>query len=71
MAREFRQTWITKIDDTTNSIRQALERALAQKQMSDRNAVTRLGELDQRLSEILQVESSLFALKKNIQSTLQ
>jgi hypothetical protein len=71
MAREFRQTWLAKIDDTTVSIRQALDRALAQKQVSDQNATARLGELDQRLAAILQAESSLLALKENIQSTLQ
>ena len=70
MAREFRQTWLAKIDDTTASSRQALDRALAQKQVSDQNATARLGELDQRLAEILQAEASLLALKKKIQTTL-
>jgi hypothetical protein len=70
MAREFRQTWLAKIDDTTASIRQALDRALAQKQDHDQSTATRLGELDQRLAEILQAEASLLALKENIQSTL-
>ena len=70
MAREFRQTWLAKIDDTTTSIRQALDRALAQKQVSDQNATARLGELDQRLAEIFQAEASLLALKEKIQTTL-
>jgi ribosome biogenesis GTPase A len=70
MAREFRQTWLAKIDDTTASIRQALDRALAQKQDSDQSTATRLGELDQRLAEILQAEASLLALKGNVQTTL-
>jgi ribosome biogenesis GTPase A len=70
MAREFRQTWLAKIDDTTASIRQALDRALAHKQVSDQNATARLGELDQRLAEILQAEASLLALKENIQTTI-
>ncbi len=61
---------LAKIDDTTASIRQALDRALAQKQVSDQNATARLGELDQRLAEILQAEASLLALKEKIQTTL-
>jgi hypothetical protein len=70
MAREFRQTWLAKIDDTTASIRQALDRALAQKQDNDQSTATRLGELDQRLAEILQAEAALLALKENVQITL-
>jgi hypothetical protein len=61
---------LAKIDDTTASIRQALERALAQKQISDQNATARLGELDRRLKEILEAESSLLSLKENILATL-
>jgi small GTP-binding protein len=70
MAREFRQTWLAKIDDTTASIRQALDRALAQKQVSDQNATARLGELDQRLADILKAEASLLSMKENIKTTL-
>jgi small GTP-binding protein len=70
IAREFRQTWLAKIDDTTQSIRQALERALAQKQTSAQTAAVRLGELDQRLTEILQAEGQLLALKERIEASL-
>ena len=70
MAREFRQIWLAKIDDTTASIRQALDRALAQKQVSDQSTITRLDELDQRLADILKAESSLLTLKEDIQKTL-
>ncbi|MBM4288159.1 MAG: hypothetical protein FJ135_08435 [Deltaproteobacteria bacterium] len=70
LGRDFRQTWLAKIDDTTASIRQALDRALAQKQVSDQNATARLGELDQRLAEILQAEGALLSLKEKIQFTL-
>ena len=66
IARDFRQTWISKIDDTTHSIRQALERARVQKQASAETAAARAGQLDQRLSEILQAESKLLAFKDRI-----
>ena len=70
IARDFRQTWISKIDDTTQSIRQALDRSLIQKQTSANATAVRMGQLDQRLTEILQVESQLLALKKQIEETL-
>jgi len=70
IARDFRQTWVSKIDDTTQSIRQALERALTQKQTSTQATVARMGQLDHRLTEILQAESKLFALKEQIENTL-
>jgi small GTP-binding protein len=70
IARDFRQTWVSKIDDTTQSIRQALDRALTQKQDSAQATAARMGQLDQRLTEILQAESQLLALKKQIEETL-
>ena len=70
VAREFRQTWLVKIDDTTHSIRQALERALAQKQAGALATAERVGQLDQRLTKILQAESQLLALKEQIEGTL-
>ena len=71
IARDFRQTWISKIDDTTRSIRQALDRALTQKQTSAQATAARMGQLDQRLTEILQAQSQLSALKEQIENTLQ
>jgi len=70
LAREFRQNWLAKIDDTTASIQQALERALAQKQASSQEVSQRLGELDQRLNAIVQAESSLLSLQEKIHATL-
>ncbi|OGP75389.1 MAG: hypothetical protein A2Y80_00535 [Deltaproteobacteria bacterium RBG_13_58_19] len=70
IAREFRQTWLAKIDDTTQSIRQALERARAQKQTSAQAAAVRVGELDSRLAEILRAEAQLLALKERIAASL-
>jgi small GTP-binding protein len=70
IARDFRQTWISKIDDTTQSIRQALDRALTQKQTSAQATAARMGQLDQRLTEILQAESQLLALKKQVEESL-
>ncbi|AEB10569.1 dynamin family protein [Desulfobacca acetoxidans] len=70
MAREFRQTWLAKIDYTTDSIRQALERALAQKKDNSQTVATRLGELDRRLEAILQAEAALLTLKEQISATL-
>lgn len=70
IARDFRQTWISKIDDTTQSIRQALERARTQKQTSAKAVATRAGQLDQTLTEILQAESQLLALKERIEASL-
>lgn len=66
IAREFRQTWVAKMEDTTQSIRQALERALTQKQASAQAMAARTGELEQRLSAILQTEAALLALKARI-----
>jgi hypothetical protein len=70
IARDFRQTWITKIDDTTQSIRQALERALAQKRTDAQATATRVGFLDLRLTEILRAEAELLALKAEIAESL-
>ena len=69
IAREYRQTWLAKVDDTTQGIRQALERARAQKQDSAQATRARLGELDQRLSEILQAEGRLLAFKKRLEAS--
>jgi ribosome biogenesis GTPase A len=70
IARDFRQTWIFKMDDTTESIRQALDRARTQKQTSAQDTAARMGQLDQRLTEILQAEGQLLALKEQIEGTL-
>jgi hypothetical protein len=70
IAREFRQNWLAKIDDTTQSIRQALERARAQKQTSTQATAARVGELDQSLAEILRVEAQLLAFKERIEASL-
>ncbi|MGO9580299.1 MAG: dynamin family protein [Desulfobaccales bacterium] len=70
IARDFRQTWLTKIDDTTQSIRQALERARIQKQTSAQAVAARAGQLDQSLTEILRAESQLLALKERIEAAL-
>jgi hypothetical protein len=70
IARDFRQTWLSKIDDTTQSIRQALDRALTQKQTSAQTTAARMGQLEQSLTEILQAESHLLALKEQIENTL-
>jgi len=70
MARDFRQTWLAKIDDTTQSIRQALERAWTQKQTGARQASRRAGEVEQSLAEILQAERNLLALKERGEASL-
>ncbi len=70
IARDFRQDWLARMDDTTQSIRQALERARAQKQTSTQAAAARTGELDQSLTEILRAESNLMALKKRIEASV-
>ena len=70
IARDFHQTWIFKIDDTTQSIRQALDRAWTQKQTSAQATAARMGQLDQKLTEILQAESQLLELKQQIEETL-
>ena len=71
IAREFRQTWLAKIDDTTPSIRQALERAGSQKLTSAQSTQMRLTELDERLSKILESEANLLALRENVEASLQ
>ncbi len=71
IARDFRQTWIAKIEDTTQSIRQALERARAQKQSSAQEAAARAGQLDQSLEAILKAEAQLLALKERIEAAAQ
>ena len=70
IARDFRQTWLSKIDDTTQSIRQALDRALTQNQTSAQTTAERMGQLDRSLTGILQAESHLLALKEQIENTL-
>jgi small GTP-binding protein len=70
IARDFRQTWLSKIDDTTHSIRQALDRALAQKQASAQTTAARMGQLDQRLEEIIRAESQLLSLKEEVEAAL-
>jgi len=71
IARDYRQTWLAKVDDTTQAIRQALERALSQKQSSAQATTKRAGELDQRLGEILRAETQLLMFKEKVESTLQ
>ena len=68
IARDFRQNWVSKIDDTTQSIREALERARAQKQTNAQAVTLRAGELDQRLGEILRAEAELLAFKKRVEA---
>jgi ribosome biogenesis GTPase A len=68
MARDFRQEWLAKIDDTTQSIRQALERARAQKQASAQATAVRTGELDQSLTRIFKAEANLMTLKTKIEA---
>ena len=70
LARDFRQDWLSKIDDTTQSITQALERARVQKQTDSQTTVAHLGELDNKLAEILRVEAQLLALKERIEGSL-
>jgi len=70
IACDFRQTWLAKIDDTTQGIRQALERARTQKQTSAQTMAARGEILDRRLSEILQAEAALLKLKEEITTSL-
>jgi small GTP-binding protein len=70
LARDFRQDWLSRIDDTTRSIAQALERARAQKQSSAQAVSLRAGEVEQRLTEIQQAEGSLLGLKTRIEQSL-
>jgi hypothetical protein len=62
---------LSKIDDTTTSIRQALERARSQKLTSTQATHLRLTELDERLSQILASETNLVALRESIEASLQ
>jgi GTP-binding protein EngB required for normal cell division len=70
IARDFRQTWLSKIDDTTQGIKQALERVLTQKQADSQTTAARMGQLDRRLTEILQAESQLLSLKERVEAAL-
>ncbi len=47
-----------------------MDRARAQKQISTQSAAGRVGELDQRLAEILQGEAQLMAFKDRIEASL-
>ncbi|MEJ2069301.1 MAG: hypothetical protein P8X58_02670 [Syntrophobacterales bacterium] len=71
IAREFRQAWLGKIDDTTQSISQALERARLQKQASAQDTQIRLGQLNDSLDHIVHLEGRLLDLRKKIVATLQ
>jgi ribosome biogenesis GTPase A len=70
LGRELRQEWLGKIDDTTQSIRQALERARAQKSSSAQAAASRREELEKRLTDIEAAESRLRAIKEQIAGSL-
>lgn len=70
IARDFRQTWLSKIDDTTQGIKQALERVRTQKQADSQATAARMGQLDRRLTEILQAESQLLSLQEQVEATL-
>ena len=70
LARDFRQDWLARIDDTTRSIAQALERARAQKQTSAQAVSRRAGEVERRLTEMEQAEGSLLGLKTRIEQAL-
>jgi small GTP-binding protein len=70
IARDFRQTWLAKIDDTTGGIQRALERVRAQKQADSQTTAARMGQLDRRLTEILQAESQLLSLKGRVEAAL-
>ncbi len=70
LARDFRQDWLAKIDDTTQSIAQALERARAQKQTSAQAVSRRTGEVEQSLTAILKAEAAFLALKARIETSL-
>jgi hypothetical protein len=71
IAREFRQAWLGKIDDTTQSISQALERARLQKRTSSQETQIRLSELNEQLTQIIRLEGQLVDLKEKIVTTLQ
>ena len=70
LTRDFRKDWLSRIDDTTQSIRQALERARAQKQSSAQAAAQRAGEMEQRLTEISRGEGALLGLKARVEKSL-
>jgi hypothetical protein len=70
IARDFRQTWLAKIDDTTESIRQALDRAWSQKQASAQATAARMRQLDNHLMAILQAEPQLLSLKQQVEAAL-
>ena len=70
LTRDFRKDWLSRIDDTTQSIRQALERARAQKQSSAQAAARRAGEMEQRLTEISRSEGTLLGLKARVEKSL-
>ena len=70
LTRDFRKDWLSRIDDTTQSILQALERARGQKQSSAQAAARRAGEMEQRLTEISRGEGALLGLKARVEESL-
>jgi hypothetical protein len=70
LTRDFRKDWLSRIDDTIQSILQALERARAQKQSSAQAAARRAGEMEQRLTEISRGEGALLGLKARVEESL-
>jgi GTPase SAR1 family protein len=68
IARDFRQTWLAKIDDTTGGIQRALERVRAQKQADSQATAARMGQLERSLTAILQAESELLSLKQEVEA---
>jgi hypothetical protein len=70
LAREFRQNWLSRIEDTTQSISQALERARIQRRDSAQAAWRRAGEVEHSLTEIIRAEEALLGLKARIESSI-
>jgi hypothetical protein len=68
VALDFRQTWVTKIDDTTQGIQQALERVRAQKQADSQATAARLGQLDRHPTKIFRAESQFMSLREQIEA---
>lgn len=66
IGREMRQSWLERLEATTQSIRQALGRARTQKQASAQAVAARAGELDRSLAAILQAEADLLALRERL-----
>ena len=65
-SRQFRKTLNEKIDLTVSTIREALNRAMALKDQSEKEVSQTLSKLSDRLSNVEDIRKKLFSFQKDV-----